>query len=687
MEIGGFVVHTDDVAILKEERMTFYMMDKRMDPTNTDNKERGGILYSLRQGLGFYRNTPYVADYQREANVQSTVYMALVIVILEIWMLIRNVQQNVLTGKCTSVGMFFQYTKNYWILLLVGVATLIYSLLFLNRRIKRLRGISDIWITAFSGICLYFGMITSFQDFSRGRMIICFLTMILYVACLLIWRPYISILMLVTIGFGFYQWLDHFAVDKAGIPVHMTDGDRINYITFFISLTMVTISIYHQRHREALKTESLEIATVTDELTGLPNMSRFSQMATAYLQESQYTNTELVYLFFNIENFHTFNDRFGYNGGNELLSSMGKIIHENFPNEPYARQSDDHFVVLTKYEGYELKVGAVRNSIKYKHKEEVYLDVNVGAYRAKSADADPRLEVDYARFAANLLKNHEDEYIREFDDQMDKDYRLRQYVLNNIDKAIKEGYIKVYYQPVVWSNDGELCGCEALARWDDPDVGFLAPGKFIPVLEECRQIHKLDKCVYETVCKKMRECLDNDLPVFPTSLNFSRLDFELMDAVGELEKLVEKYQIPRKYLHVEITESALSSDVEGLQKSMRILREKGYSIWLDDFGSGYSSMNVLKDYKFDLLKIDMVFLKNFTGNDNAHKIIKSILDLAKDLGMMTLTEGVETQEAVDFLQSAGCGRLQGYFYGKPMTYDEICEKLKDGTYRLAENFI
>ena len=218
-------------------------------------------------------------------------------------------------------------------------------------------------------------------------------------------------------------------------------------------------------------------------------------------------------------------------------------------------------------------------------------------------------------------------------------------------------------------------------------MDFLSPGKFIPVLEECRQIHKLDKCVYEIVCRKMRECLDKNLPVFPTSLNFSRLDFELMDAVGELEKLVEKYQIPRKYLHVEITESALSDDVSRLQKSMRILREKGYSIWLDDFGSGYSSMNVLKDYKFDLLKIDMVFLKNFTGNENAHKIIKSILDLAKDLGMMTLTEGVETQEAVDFLQSAGCGRLQGYFYGKPMTYDEIYAKLQDGTYKLAEEFI
>ncbi|MBR1852295.1 MAG: EAL domain-containing protein [Lachnospiraceae bacterium] len=652
-----------------------------------NNNKQSGILYSIRQMFGFYNNTAYVANYQQEANMRSATYMSGVVILLEIWMIIRNIRLNVLTGKCTSFGMFFDYTKSYWFFLLVGVLTLVYCRMILNGKLQHLRGISDIWITVFSGICLYFGMTTSFRDFSRGRMITCFFTMVLFVACLLIWRPYISILILTAIAYGYYQWLDHFSFDKDGTAIHVSAGDQINYIMFFISLIMIAISIYHQRHREALKSHRLEIAAVTDELTGIPNMAHFSELASAYLQENEKNGTELVYLFFNIENFQTFNDRFGYNGGNELLTTIGQSIHENFPGEPYARQSDDHFVVLTKLDGYERRVGAVRNSIKYKHKTEVYMDIKVGAYRAKDPSADPRLEVDHARYAGALLKNHEDEFIREYDDQMDKDYRLRQYVLNNIDKAVKEGYIKVYYQPVVWSDDGELCGCEALARWDDPEMGFLSPGKFIPVLEECRQIHKLDRCVYETVCKKMRECLDNNLPVFPTSLNFSRLDFELMDAVGELEKLVEKYQIPRKYLHVEITESALSDDVERLQKSMRILRERGYSIWLDDFGSGYSSMNVLKDYKFDLLKIDMVFLKNFTGNENAHKIIRSILELAKDLGMMTLTEGVETQEAVDFLQSAGCGRLQGYFYGKPMTYDEIYEKLQDGTYRLAKDFI
>jgi len=214
--------------------------------------------------------------------------------------------------------------------------------------------------------------------------------------------------------------------------------------------------------------------------------------------------------------------------------------------------------------------------------------------------------------------------------------------------------------------------------------GFLSPGLFIPVLEDGRRIHKLDLCVYESVCRRIRECLDKGLPVLPTSMNFSRLDFELMDAVGELEALVKKYDIPKEYLHVEITESALTEDVEGLKTAMKRLHDNGYVIWLDDFGSGYSSLNVLKDYDFDLLKIDMEFLKNFSGNKDSRKIIRSIISLANELDMMTLTEGVETQEAVDFLKESGCGRLQGYFFGKPMPYEDILDKIGNGTFRLHD---
>lgn len=649
-------------------------------------EEKRGIGYWIVQGLGFTKNSPYVREHLREANARSAIYMAVVVILLEINMILRYIKKWVIdVPKCQSVADFFQYTFRYWEFLLVAVIMLVFAILFLRGRIRRFRFLCDVFVTFFASVCLYFGIITSLSDFSRGRMIICMLVMSIYVACLLIWRPYISAIMLAGIAVFFNYLIETRALDKAGNHMTLTEGDMTNYITFFISTIMIAISIYHQRYMEALKSERLQKATITDNLTGLPNVSRFSELAKEYLQKNGEEGQGLIYVFLNIENFRTYNDRYGYEGGSRLLRKVGKICSEVFAGEPCARISDDHFAVLTKANDYQQKIAELNARMKEKYPNESYLSIKAGVYRPKNADADPKLEINHARFACGLLKNSGEKIIEEYDDNKAEDYRLRQYVLNNIDRAVKEGYIKVLYQPVVWAKDGLLCGCEALARWIDPEVGFLSPGKFIPILEECRQIHKLDRCIYETVCKKLRESMDAGQPVFPVSLNFSRLDFELMDVVAELESLVEKYRIPREYLHVEITESALSDDVELLKRTVDTLHEKGYAIWLDDFGSGYSSLNVLKDFDFDLLKIDMVFLKNFEGNQNSRKIIQSILEMAKSLDMQTLTEGVETKEAVDFLREAGCGRLQGYYYGKPMPYEEVLTGLEEGKYHLSDD--
>nr|MCR5655173.1 EAL domain-containing protein [Lachnospiraceae bacterium] len=311
----------------------------------------------------------------------------------------------------------------------------------------------------------------------------------------------------------------------------------------------------------------------------------------------------------------------------------------------------------------------------------------VGGYRPKNREETPQICCDRARYASGLIKNQYGKTYREYDAKVDEDFHLRQYVVNNIDQAVEKGYIQVYYQPVVWSKDGKLCGCEALARWVDPVHGFLSPGKFIPVLEDCKLIHKLDRCIFETVCRDMHVSMEEGKPVVPVSLNFSRLDFELMDAVQLMCDLVERYNIPKEMIHVEVTESALTDDQESLQKDLNRFRELGFALWLDDFGSGYSSLNVLKDYKFDVLKVDMVFLFNFHENSAAKEILGSIIDMAGRLGMRTLTEGVETQEAADYLNKIGCGRLQGYLYGKPMPYAELRKKIAEGDYIITDEKI
>ena len=263
---------------------------------------------------------------------------------------------------------------------------------------------------------------------------------------------------------------------------------------------------------------------------------------------------------------------------------------------------------------------------------------------------------------------------------MDILFHRKQYIINNIDSAIKKGFIKVYYQPVVWSKTKKLCGLEALARWDDPEYGFLPPASFVSVLEEYRLIYKLDLFVLESVCKDMSSYQQDGKACIPVSVNFSRVDFEMIDVASEVDRIVNQYDIHNTNIHVEITESALSDNNIKLRTAMSKIRDGGYSLWLDDFGSGYSALNVLKDYSFDMMKIDMKFLVSFSENQKTRTILQSIMQMAKGLGMNTLSEGVETENAAEFLSSIGCERLQGYLFGKPMPKDVLISKLNDGTY-------
>ncbi len=252
---------------------------------------------------------------------------------------------------------------------------------------------------------------------------------------------------------------------------------------------------------------------------------------------------------------------------------------------------------------------------------------------------------------------------------------INAHIIENIDKAIENGWIKVYYQPVIRSLTEQLCGAESLARWIDPELGFITPDKFIGVLEESGQIHKLDLFMLEKVCSDISCRLANNLFAVPVSVNFSRLDFETVDMLNTVEELVKKYDIPRDYLHIEVTESMIVSDATLMARIIDDFRKNGYEVWMDDFGSGYSSLNLLKDYSFDTLKLDMAFLSNF--NDKSRAIMTSTITMAKDISMMTLAEGVETREQVDFLKSVGCDKLQGYYYGKPLPLDDFMEHIKE----------
>lgn len=257
---------------------------------------------------------------------------------------------------------------------------------------------------------------------------------------------------------------------------------------------------------------------------------------------------------------------------------------------------------------------------------------------------------------------------------------LKRYITDNIDRAVSEGWITAFYQPVSRTLTGEICGMEALARWMDPKYGMFPPDDFIGALEEARLIHKLDSHIIHCICNDYARSMKEDGRIVTVSFNLSRLDFKLMDVHSVIESEIREHKVPRDALRVEITESMMDSDEDRMKEVIDRFWDRGLRVWMDDFGSGYSSLNVLKDYHFDTLKIDMVFLRDY--NARSREIVKSIVDMAKRIGVHTLAEGVETKEQLDFLRNIGCEKAQGYYIGKPLPYDECLKHLKEKGYEL-----
>ena len=544
--------------------------------------------------------------------------------------------------------------------------------------IYKYRGGQQEWIlnivpvTLFGLILLVFGVKVSYSDFfstSDIKQIICFLTMVIYVACLLIWKPYISVGILGAVFLGFYFMLNSNQSLRA-----LPDGDKVNYITFFISLTMVSISIFNQRLQEARKDEELELLATVDKLTGLMTFSHFLNECNNKVIKEKLKANEYAYLFLNISSFKVFNDQKGYVAGDAILKTVGSIISEAFPNSLISRQSDDHFIAFVPNKNLEEKFDKIREKVRELDKD-IKPNISIGYYVIEDNETDSHIGIERARYANAELKHRGKFDYLQYDMKMHDHYNLVQYIVSNVEEAVKEGWIVAYYQPVVFSKDNTLCGVEALARWIDPKYGFLNPGVFISALEDAHLAYKVDLAMLDLVCKNMRKVLDEGGTIVPTSINFSRGDFSVIDVPDEVVKITNKYKIPTGYLHIEITESALLDEQVDLVDAMARLRKNGFALWLDDFGSGYSSFNTIKDFKFDVVKLDMAFLKGFDKNEKAKPVIDSVIKMADSINMGTLCEGVETKEQAAFLKKIGCERLQGYLFSKPISYEELNEKI------------
>jgi predicted signal transduction protein with EAL and GGDEF domain len=411
-----------------------------------------------------------------------------------------------------------------------------------------------------------------------------------------------------------------------------------------------------------------------DDLTGLPNLGHFFRTIPLQIEEMKKNGKKPAVFWIEVSGLRDYNTMYGFKSGNSLLKGFGLLLRDVFGLESTARCSGERFVALTDQDRMDGDIRHLFDEVVHLNQDNS-LPLKIGIFCYNGDEIDISDACDRARLAAGTLADqiHSD-YVR-FDMKMLEATAIQTFVLQNFRKAMDQGWIQVYYQPVVRTLTGKLCGAEALARWIDPVHGMLSPAQFIPVLEDHGLTADFDIYIAEQVCKDYRARADQGLSTVPVSINLSRKDFRHPDLTRRLEELAQKYGVPRENMNIEITESAFVRHQERLRHYIKSFHELGYQVWMDDFGTAYSSLGSLKELNFDELKIDMSFLAQST--ERARSIITSIVQMAKKIGIQTLAEGVETREQYDFLRRIGCEKIQGYYIGKPMDKETFKKRIQE----------
>ena len=421
-----------------------------------------------------------------------------------------------------------------------------------------------------------------------------------------------------------------------------------------------------------------------DKLTDLPNMRRFFTLAEQARARMLEAGGQSAMLYFNIVGLRNYNRQYGFEKGDRLILDFAGILLKQFGEDRVCRFNGDQFTALTDEARAEAEIQAVLAACE-SAADGQRLNIRVGAYPNRLEDVDVTLACDRARFAANQTRGELGSSVTWFDERMLKKDEVFQHVIHNLDRALEEGWIKVYFQPIIRAADGKVCDEEALARWIDPVLGFLSPGEFIPALEESKLIYKLDLYVVDRVLEKMKAQTEAGFYLVPQSVNLSRMDFERCDVVEEIRRRVDAAGVDRSMITVEITESVIGGDFDFMKEQVRRFQALGFPVWMDDFGSGYSSLDVLQQIHFDLIKFDMRFMERFDEGEESRIILTELMNMAIGLGTETVCEGVEHAEQVEFLREIGCTRIQGYYYSKPLPFEGIVSLFKQGTLLEFEN--
>ena len=451
----------------------------------------------------------------------------------------------------------------------------------------------------------------------------------------------------------------------------------------FCTASVITSGILNAWREAKLENYIADMSRSYDLLTGLPNFYQFLDLAQRRAKELFKSGGHPVLLYFNITNLKIYNARSGFEKGSLLVKKAAEQIRTAFAGALAGRAGQDHFVVLTEREQAEESLYKLFHETGELDEETGISQLKAGMYELEKGE-EIGTACDRAKTAADSIRKSPDVPCREFDDLFRRAVEKRQYILQNVDRAINEGWIETWYQPVVRSSTGELCSEEALVRWNDPELGRIQPDDFVPVLEDNRLIYKVDLCNIANILRDLKNREKNGMFINPVSVNLSRTDFTQLDMCREIMEMADKVGIDHKYLIIEITESAIAERSDFLREIVNQFRENGFKVWIDDFGSGYSALNLLDTFRFDLLKFDGYFTRTLKHGSRSEIILSTIVDMANRIGIETLAEGVETEEQYEILKTIGVSKLQGYYFSTPNPLQKVMNKYRNGTIRHLE---
>ena len=476
--------------------------------------------------------------------------------------------------------------------------------------------------------------------------------------------------------------------------IRMDDGyhlmHSIGYWQTMEDGTDLAFLVYHdvQKHKDMF----VEIANkyklfqsdefYVDALTNLPNINYVNKNGDNKIREIVARGKNPVVIYLDIDSMQSYNRRYELKRGDDLLVLVANILTAEFPHGIVARIFSDHFTVIDEYlsdEEIVKKIESVNSEVKSRAFG-ITTGLNVGIYVGNKNDSLKEC-IDHSVRANKLVGEDLNKYYRFYTEEDDSLYNHQRYIIENFYTAMDNNWIKVFYQCFMRIETGKGMGFEALARWIDPEIGMINPDDFISALEKYHLMHEMDLYMFEAVCKEIKIRYDEGLPLLPVSINFSRQDFDYIDVIEEINKIYDKYDISqygidKSYFIIEITEQGLSKATDKFHEQLKKIRENGYKLWVDDFGSGYSSLNVFSCFDIDLIKFDMSLLINLDAHNGVNRVIlKGMIDIAHELGIHTLCEGMETEEQKNFLLNAGCELGQGFFYHRPESLDTILERL------------